>query len=72
MARLAAGLAELRGRALNRPDVNMVFARVDGPVADRLAARGLHFYRMGPGIVRFVTSWQTTDADIDLALAAFA
>jgi threonine aldolase len=26
---------------------------------------------MGHGTIRFVTSWQTTDADVDEALAAF-
>jgi threonine aldolase len=53
---------------LNRADANMVFARVADDVADRLEAEGLRFYRIGPGIVRFVTSFQTTDADVDEAL----
>jgi threonine aldolase len=30
------------------------------------------FYRIRPGVIRLVTSWQTTDADIDRALEAFA
>ncbi len=75
MARLAAGLTERNVELLNRPDVNMVFARVDGATADALEAAGLLFYRIGPGVggevVRFVTSWQTNDADVEQALAAF-
>jgi threonine aldolase len=72
MARLAAGLTERGVELVNRPHVNMVFARVDDTTADRLQDAGLLFYRMGHGTVRFVTSWQTTDADVDHALAAFA
>ena len=30
------------------------------------------FYRIRPGVIRLVTSWQTTDGDVDAALAAFA
>ena len=71
MGRLAAGLVERDVDLLNPPDVNMVFARVDDPTADRLEAAGLLFYRMGRGVIRFVTSWQTTDEDVDRALAAF-
>jgi len=33
---------------------------------------GLLFYRMGPGLVRFVTSFQTTDAEVDDALSRIA
>ena len=71
MARLAAGLVDRGVDTLNPPDVNMVFVRLDDPTADRLEAAGLRFYRMGPGMVRFVTSWQTSDADVDRALATF-
>ena len=39
---------------------------------DRLEADGLLFYRISPGVIRLVTSWQTTDADIDRAVARFA
>ena len=75
MGRLSAGLVERGVELVNQPDVNMLFARVDDPAADRLEAAGLLFYRMGPrgrdGVIRFVTSWQTTDVDVDRALAAF-
>lgn len=69
MAQLAAGLAGLGVELTNRPDVNMVFVRVPDTVADRLEQAGLLFYRMGPGTIRLVTSFQTSDADIDEALA---
>lgn len=72
MARLAAGLAALGVEFANRPDVNMLFANVDEAVAARLEAAGLLFYRIRPGVIRLVTSWQTTDDEVDDALARFA
>jgi threonine aldolase len=72
MKRLAAGLEPLDVRFLNRPDVNMLFAIVDDEAATRLEAEGLLFYRTTPGVIRLVTSWQTTDAEIDEAVARFA
>ena len=71
MAELAIGLAKLGVEFANRPDVNMLFAYVDDPVADRLEASGLLFYRMGRGTIRLVTSWHTTPEDIEQALTAF-
>lgn len=71
MARLAAGLEALGADLANRPDVNMLFVRCDDAVADRLEASGLLFYRLSPGVIRFVTSFQTTDAEIDETLARF-
>jgi threonine aldolase len=72
MARLWAGLQEFGVSACNRPDVNMLFAEVDDRVATDLERAGLLFYRIRPGVIRLVTSWQTTDDDVDGALAAFA
>jgi threonine aldolase len=72
MERLAAGLAVSGVAFVNRPDVNMLFAMVDDDAATRLEADGLLFYRISPGVIRLVTSWQTTDADIDRAVARFA
>ncbi|WP_116999423.1 threonine aldolase family protein [Desertimonas flava] len=69
MARLAAGLEQLGAELLNRPDVNMLFLRCDDATADRLEAAGLLFYRLSPGVIRFVTSFQTSDANVDEALA---
>ena len=71
MTQLAAGLARLGVRFLNEPQVNMLFAEVSDEVAARLEGAGLLFYRSGPGVIRLVTSWQTTEDDIDVALSAF-
>ena len=69
MERLAVGMTGLGVELLADPPVNMAFARVDASVADRLEAAGLQFYRMGgPGVIRLVTNFATTVADIDAAL----
>jgi threonine aldolase len=68
MTRLATGLRRMGIELLNEPDVNMVFARVDPDAADRMADAGLLFYRMATDTIRLVTSFQTTDADVDEAL----
>jgi len=70
MARLASGLATMGVEFVNRPDVNMLFARVSETVATELERSGLLFYRM-PGSIRLVTSWQTSEADVDEALERF-
>ncbi len=72
MTALASGLADLGVELLNQPDVNMLFVRVGDAVADALEAAGLLFYRMGGGVIRFVTSWQTTEAEVAATLAAIA
>ena len=72
MERLAAGLGDAGVEFLDPPDVNMVFARVPDEAATQLEAAGLLFYRIGPGLIRLVTSWQTSDADIDQTLERFA
>jgi threonine aldolase len=72
MARLAAGLAGLGVGFLNRPQVNLLFAEIGDDAADRLDAAGLRFYRIRPGVIRLVTSWQTTEDEVDAAVAAFA
>lgn len=68
MKRLAAGLEPLGVRFVNRPDVNMLFVEVGQKAAAAMADAGLLFYEMGGGVIRLVTSWQTTEADIDRAL----
>lgn len=68
MAGLARGLAELDVELVNRVDVNMVFVRLPEPVIARLEQSGLLFYRIAPGLIRLVTSFQTTAEDVDLAL----
>ena len=72
MQRLAAGLEGEGVRFANRADVNMLFAHIDDDAATRLEAESLLFYRIGPGLVRFVTSWQTTDHEIDQVVARCA
>ena len=72
MARLAAGLTDLGIETINTAEVNMLFVRVSDGVADALTEAGLLFYRMGAGVARFVTSFQTTAADVDAILAAVA
>jgi threonine aldolase len=69
MARLASGLRALDVELLNEPDVNMVFARLDPAAADRMAEAGLLFYRMTTDTIRLVTSFQTTDEEVDEALS---
>ena len=71
MAELANGLARLGVEFVNRPDVNMLFARVDEAAVTKLESAGLLFYEIAPGEIRLVTSWQTTDDDVERALAAF-
>jgi threonine aldolase len=69
MAHLASGLEGLGVNLVTRPRVNMLFARVDEAMADQWAQAGLLFHRFGSGLIRLVTSFQTTEADIDEALA---
>lgn len=72
MERLVAGLAELGVTPLQAPGANMVFTEVDPATADRWAAAGLRFYRMASDLVRFVTSFETTNDDVDEALRRMA
>lgn len=68
MQRLAGGLRELGVTFVEEPEVNILFVHLDDDVATALEAAGLAFYRITPGVVRFVTSWQTTDDEVDTAL----
>ena len=72
MRRLSDGLRELGVGFLNRPEVNMLLAQVDDDAATALERSGLLFYRIRPGVIRLVTSWQTTEDEVDRALAVFA
>jgi threonine aldolase len=72
MARLASGLTELGVELHLPPAANLAFARTDPAAIDPLEADGVLFYRMTPGTIRLVTSFQTTDADVDEVLARFA
>jgi threonine aldolase len=71
MVRLAGGLTKL-GVELRLPaEANMAFAHTDPAVVDRLEADGVLFYRMAPDTIRLVTSFQTTDAEVDEVLIRF-
>ncbi len=64
MSALATGLRTLNVKLLAEPQANMLFAQVGQPAIERLTAEGLLFYEMGGGVLRFVTSFQTTDDDV--------
>lgn len=73
MAELAAGLAAIDAVELvNRPDANMLFVRLSDEHIVQLEAAGLLFYTLGPGLIRLVTSWATTPAEIERTLELFA
>jgi len=72
MVRLAAGLADLGLTFVVPPEANMVFVRLDDTAIDRVEASGIDFYRMGPGVIRLVTSFRTTAEEIDEALRRIA
>jgi threonine aldolase len=66
-ARLTAGVSELAGVTVTQTThANAVFAILDGAVADRLRER-FRFYDWNPatGEVRWMCSWDTTEADVD-------
>lgn len=50
----------------------MASGGTDDEAAPRLEAEGLQFYQIRPGVIRLMTSWQITDADIDQAVSRFA
>ena len=68
MSRLADGLRGLGVGLLNDPDVNMLFVRLQPDAIDRMAEAALLFYRMSSDTIRLVTSFQTTEDEIDEAL----
>ncbi|HWA85821.1 MAG TPA: low specificity L-threonine aldolase [Opitutus sp.] len=69
--RLADGLRSLPGlRLLFEPEVNGVFVEMPPAVYGALTARGWHFYKfIGDHGYRLMTSWATTDADVDAFIA---
>jgi threonine aldolase len=68
MQRLYSGLKARGIQLLVEPAANMAFVKVSDAMADKLQASGLLFYRTAPGLIRLVTSFETTEADIDEAL----
>jgi threonine aldolase len=71
MATIATGLHKLGLELLHEPHANMAFVRVDDATADALESHGLAFYRMGGGVIRLVTSFQTTSAQANEILKRF-
>ena len=68
--RLAGLLRSLPGvEVLHDVEANAVFAKLPEAVSRHLEARGWHMYSfIGEGGARLMSSWQTTDADIDALL----
>jgi len=64
MAALSTGLRDMGMDLLAEPQANMLFARVGEPAIAALTAAGLLFYDMPGGVIRFVTSFQTTADDV--------
>jgi threonine aldolase len=68
MQALVRGLQAQGATFVVTPQANMAFVHVDSQMADRLQAAGLFFYRTAPGVIRLVTSFQTTPVDIEETL----
>ncbi|RVU30998.1 threonine aldolase family protein [Neptunomonas marina] len=74
-ARLAAGLSALSRVSLIAPtESNIIFCRMPTKMIAALQQQGFQFYhdRWGDGIVRLVTSFATTQAQVDTFIAAAA
>lgn len=72
-ARLDAGLRAIAGVEVQGPvEANMLFVRLPQPMIDGLLGQGFRFYtdRWGAGVVRLVTSFLTTNEDVDRLLEA--
>ncbi|MDR7126018.1 beta-eliminating lyase-related protein [Pseudotabrizicola sp. 4114] len=71
-ARLATGLAHLPGVEILHPTpANMIFAHLPAATHARAKAAGAVYYQSDDTQCRLVTSWSTTEADVDALLAAF-
>lgn len=68
LRRLVTGLSALGIEPTVVPQANLAFYDVDLELADRWEAAGLAFYRIDGRLIRFVTSFATTEAEIDDAL----
>ena len=74
---IESGLADgsIRGVSFTQPtQVNGVFAALPAGAADRIRSAGFRFYdwNEATGEVRWLTSWDTTEADVDAFVAAIA
>jgi len=68
--RLSRGLAAIHGvRLLYPTEANAVFALLPPAVHEHLAKRGWQYYTfIGQGAARFMCSWATTEADVELLI----
>jgi threonine aldolase len=64
MGALSTGMRGLGIELLNEPQANIVFARVGDEVINALQSANVLFYDMPGGVLRFVTSFQTTEEDV--------
>ena len=70
--RLATGLAQVPGAEILHPiPANLIFAHLPATTHARAQAAGAVYYRTDETLCRLVTSWSTTEADVDALLAAF-
>jgi threonine aldolase len=72
-ARLSAGLAGIAGVEIQGVvEANMLFVRLPAPMCKGLLAQGFRFYteRWGAGVVRLVTSFATSESDVDRLVEA--
>ncbi len=70
--KLADGLSSCEGNNLHFDvEANMIFVTLSETVIEKLEQAGFLFYVMGPrneGMVRLVTSWNTTEDEVDIFL----
>lgn len=68
-AKMAAGLTDVLSAPLHyKVEANIIFATLTEPMIDALESAGFLFYVMGTkkeGTVRLVTSWNTTEEEVD-------
>jgi len=53
-------------------EANEIFLKTNDEEADALRAQGFDFYEWGPGQIRFVTSWNQQDEDVNRLASAIA
>ena len=68
--RFADGLENVPGLRLVAPvEANLVFIHLPDDAIEALAATGLRFGRRGPGVIRLVTRFDSTEREVDEVLA---
>ena len=66
-------LAQAAPQRLAYPvEANEIFLKTTDEEADTLRAQGFDFYEWGPGQIRFVTSWNQQDEDVNRLASAIA